>query len=29
MFIICALSYMIAWIVMKSLVPRHEPITDL
>jgi nitrate/nitrite transporter NarK len=29
MFIICALSYLIAWVVMKLLVPRHEPITDL
>ena len=29
MFIICALSYLAAWGVMKMLVPRHEPITDL
>jgi ACS family hexuronate transporter-like MFS transporter len=29
MFIICALSYMIAWVAMKALVPRHKPITDL
>ena len=29
MFIICALSYLIAWIIMKILVPRHKPITDL
>jgi ACS family hexuronate transporter-like MFS transporter len=29
MFIICALSYLIAWSVMKALVPRHIPITDL
>ena len=29
MFIICALSYLIAWSVMKALVPRHKPITDL
>ncbi|HUB87219.1 MAG TPA: MFS transporter [Verrucomicrobiae bacterium] len=29
MFIICALSYLIAWIVMKLLVPQHRPITDL
>ncbi len=29
MFIVCALSYLIAWGVMKALVPRHEPITDL
>jgi ACS family hexuronate transporter-like MFS transporter len=29
MFIICALSYLIAWSIMKALVPRHQPITDL
>ena len=29
MFIICALSYLIAWGVIKALVPRHKPITDL
>ena len=29
MFIICALSYLIAWSVIKALVPRHKPITDL
>jgi ACS family hexuronate transporter-like MFS transporter len=29
MFIVCALSYLIAWSVMKILVPRHQPITDL
>jgi ACS family hexuronate transporter-like MFS transporter len=29
MFIICALSYLTAWGVMKILVPRHKPITDL
>jgi len=29
MFIICALSYMVAWSIMKALVPRHRPITDL
>jgi ACS family hexuronate transporter-like MFS transporter len=29
MFIICALSYLIAWSAMKALVPRHQPITDL
>jgi len=29
MFIVCALSYLIAWSVMKALVPRHQPITDL
>jgi len=29
MFIVCAFSYLIAWTVMKALVPRHQPITDL
>jgi len=29
MFIISALSYMIAWAIMKMLVPQHKPITDL
>jgi ACS family hexuronate transporter-like MFS transporter len=29
MFTVCALSYLIAWIIMKALVPRHKPITDL
>jgi ACS family hexuronate transporter-like MFS transporter len=29
MFIVCALSYLAAWTVMKALVPRHKPITDL
>jgi ACS family hexuronate transporter-like MFS transporter len=29
MFVICALSYLIAWTIMKILVPRHKPITDL
>jgi ACS family hexuronate transporter-like MFS transporter len=29
LFIICALSYLTAWGVMKALVPRHRPIMDL
>jgi nitrate/nitrite transporter NarK len=29
MFIVCALSYLAAWGIMKALVPRHKPITDL
>jgi ACS family hexuronate transporter-like MFS transporter len=29
MFAICAVAYLIAWFVMKSLVPRYRPITDL
>jgi MFS transporter, ACS family, hexuronate transporter len=29
MFGVCASSYLIAWGLMKALVPRHKPITDL
>jgi MFS transporter, ACS family, hexuronate transporter len=29
MFCVCALGYIIAWSLMKTLVPRHKPITDL
>ncbi len=29
MFAFCALAYLIAWIVMKALVPKYRPITDL
>lgn len=29
MFAVCALSYLTAWVIMKALVPRHRPITDL
>ncbi len=29
MFLVCAFSYLAAWAVMKALVPRHQPITDL
>ena len=29
MFAVCAFSYLIAWLVMKILVPKHKPITDL
>jgi ACS family hexuronate transporter-like MFS transporter len=29
MFIICALAYVTAWAIMKLLVPKHKPITDL
>jgi ACS family hexuronate transporter-like MFS transporter len=28
-FIFCALAYLIAWTVMKSLVPKYKPITHL
>ncbi len=29
MFAFCALSYLVAWAVMKTLVPKFKPITDL
>ena len=29
MFAFCAVAYVISWTVMKSLVPRYKPITDL
>lgn len=29
MFTVCAVAYLIAWVVMKSLVPKYRPITDL
>jgi ACS family hexuronate transporter-like MFS transporter len=29
MFAICAVAYLVAWGVMKSLVPKYKPITDL
>ncbi|MFL5774623.1 MAG: MFS transporter, partial [Flavisolibacter sp.] len=29
MFAICAVAYLIAWMVMKALVPKYKPITDL
>jgi MFS transporter, ACS family, hexuronate transporter len=29
MFTFCALAYLIAWAVMKALVPKYKPITDL
>jgi len=29
MFAICALAYITAWIIMKALVPKYKPITDL
>lgn len=29
MFVFCAIAYLIAWAVMKSLVPKYKPITDL
>jgi ACS family hexuronate transporter-like MFS transporter len=29
MFTICAVAYLVAWIVMKALVPKYKPITDL
>ncbi|UEG49382.1 MFS transporter [Ferruginibacter lapsinanis] len=29
MFTVCALAYLTAWGMMKALVPKHKPITDL
>lgn len=29
MFIYCALAYLIAWLIIKTLVPKYKPITDL
>ncbi|HWJ91048.1 MAG TPA: MFS transporter, partial [Flavisolibacter sp.] len=29
MFAICAIAYLVAWVVMKALVPKYKPITDL
>ena len=29
MFAVCALAYLVAWVVMKALVPRYKEITDL
>jgi MFS transporter, ACS family, aldohexuronate transporter len=29
MFAICALAYLVAWSVMKLLVPKYKPITNL
>ena len=29
MFVLCAVAYLIAWAVMKLLVPKYNPITDL
>ena len=29
MFAICAVAYLIAWLVMKSLVPKYKVINDL
>ena len=28
-FSICAVAYLIGWLIMKSLVPRYAPITDI
>jgi len=29
MFGVCAGAYLLAWFIMKLLVPKHSPITDL
>ena len=28
-FSICAVAYLLAWVIMKTLVPKEAPITDL
>lgn len=28
-FCVCAVAYLIGWAIMKSLVPKYKPITDL
>lgn len=28
MFFVCGLSYLVAWLLMKALVPRHSPILE-
>ena len=28
MFTYCAVAYLLAWTIMKTLVPKHKPITD-
>ncbi|MFT4061896.1 MAG: MFS transporter [Edaphocola sp.] len=28
-FCLCAVAYLIGWVIMKSLVPKYSPITDL
>ncbi|MFV0472219.1 MAG: MFS transporter [Paludibacteraceae bacterium] len=28
-FSICAVAYLIGWVIMKTLVPKYQPITDL
>ena len=29
MFAICAVAYLVAWVIMKALVPKHKAVTDL
>lgn len=29
MFVFCAIAYLLAWCIMKGLVPKYKPITDL
>lgn len=29
MFMVCGFAYLVAWFIMKMLVPKHSPITDL
>lgn len=29
MFAVCSVAYLIAWVIMKTFVPKYRPITDL
>ena len=29
MFVVCAVAYLVAWVIIKFLVPKYSPITDL
>ena len=29
LFLVCAFAYIIAWVIMKALVPKFDPITDM
>jgi MFS transporter, ACS family, hexuronate transporter len=29
MFAVCSVAYLIAWVIMKTFVPKYKPITDL
>ena len=27
-FCVCAVAYLVGWVIMKALVPRYSPITE-